>query len=541
MGPEDDLGRNPGLVYLFEGLARSRNSKERPLIVVSNSKIKSISELGPLLARLRADRASKIVQCHGVFDLLHVGHIRHFAEARKMGDVLVVTITPDCHVNKGPHRPAFNQGLRAESIAALECVDYVAVNEWPTAVEAIGIVRPDYYVKGPDYKDASKDVTQGILLEQRAVESVGGSLVHTDDLTFSSSQLLSRHFPSFAPEVQKYLREFGERHRPQEILGYLDSVRTLRVLVVGEAIIDEYQYCQAIGKSSKEPMLAVRRLDTEKFAGGILAVGNHTSSFCDQVGLVTLLGERDSQESFIREKLNPQIETTFITHSGAPTLVKRRFIENYFFTKMLEVYEMDDRELSGVDQERLCAALFEQLPKYDVTIVVDFGHGMLNREAIRIIEDRARFLAINVQSNAANLGYHAISKYGRADYVCCTEPELRLEARDRHSEIEAHMVQVCQRMGATQVTATRGRNGSLVYSARDGFVSAPALAGQVVDRVGAGDAVLSVTAMCVARQVPAEVTAFIGNAVGAQAVATVGNRTPLQRPALYKHIESLLK
>ena len=131
--------------------------------MLRNDKVKPIEELSELLDRLRSDK--KIVLCHGVFDLLHVGHIRHFEHAKKLGDILVVTLTADRYVNKGPHRPAFPEDLRAESLAALDCVDYVAINRWPLATEPIERLRPHVYVKGSDYRDQDDDRTGGIAIE----------------------------------------------------------------------------------------------------------------------------------------------------------------------------------------------------------------------------------------------------------------------------------------------------------------------------------------------------------------------------------------
>ena len=141
-----------------------------------------------------------------MFDLLHIGHLRHLKAARQFGDLLIVTITPDRFVNKGPGRPAFTEALRAEALAMLECVDMVAINHWPTAVEAIKLLKPDFYVKGSEYREAAKDVTGGIVHEQEAVESVGGRLVFTDDITFSSSSLLNRHFASHSEGTQRIPR-----------------------------------------------------------------------------------------------------------------------------------------------------------------------------------------------------------------------------------------------------------------------------------------------------------------------------------------------
>ena len=124
-------------------------------------KIININEVEKL-ANFLKKKKKKIVHCHGVFDLLHIGHIKYFEEAKSSGDILIVTITPDKYVNKGPHRPAFSETLRAEAIASLDCVDFVAINQWPTAIETIKTLNVDIYAKGPDYKDPNNDITGNI-------------------------------------------------------------------------------------------------------------------------------------------------------------------------------------------------------------------------------------------------------------------------------------------------------------------------------------------------------------------------------------------
>src|SRR5437016_3615877 len=157
-------------------MVRASRSPEGVMIgstrISSAVKIYDIETLSGVL-REQKNLGKRIVHCHGVFDLLHVGHIKHLEEARNMGDLLVVTLTPDRFVNKGPHRPAFPETLRVEAIAGLEAVDFVAINKWPTAVEAIRLIAPSVYVKGPDYKDAAKDITGGISHEEEAVRSCG--------------------------------------------------------------------------------------------------------------------------------------------------------------------------------------------------------------------------------------------------------------------------------------------------------------------------------------------------------------------------------
>jgi rfaE bifunctional protein kinase chain/domain/rfaE bifunctional protein nucleotidyltransferase chain/domain len=508
--------------------------------MIPAGKIKSLEEAVDHLAPLRK-AGRKIVHCHGVFDLLHIGHLRHLKTARKFGDLLVVTVTPDRFVNKGPGRPAFSETMRAEALAMLECVDIVAINRWPSAVEAIHLLKPDFYAKGSEYREAAKDVTGLIVCEQKAVESAGGRLVFTDDITFSSSSLINRHFPSHPKEISEYLAAFAMRHPSGEVIGYLQAAKDLKILLVGEAIIDEYIYCETMGKSGKEPILAARQLRTERFAGGALAAANHLVSFCDHVHLLTFLGTANSQEDFIRSSLNPKIETTFLRLQDEPAIVKRRFVENYPFQKIFEVYEITDKEGHEAGSRQLCAKLEELLPRCDLALALDFGHGVLDARAIQALTDRARFLAVNTQVNAHNRGFHTISKYPRADYFCISEDEIRHDCRSRQQDLRRITQQVAERLACKRAIITRGREGCLCYDREQGFFESPALASHVVDRVGAGDAVFAVTSLCVAQNAPMEVVGFTANIVGARAVGMVANQRSIDRIPLMKHIETILK
>ena len=156
------------------------------------NKILEIEELAIKVKELKA-AGKKIVHCHGCFDLMHPGHIKNFQASKKMGDVLIETITPDIYVDKGPGRPVFDQNLRLESIAALECVDYAAVNKWGTAEETLRLVRPDIYVKGQEFEKL-EDKTGKIQREAEVVKEVGAKLQFTHEVVFSSTKLLNKCF-----------------------------------------------------------------------------------------------------------------------------------------------------------------------------------------------------------------------------------------------------------------------------------------------------------------------------------------------------------
>ena len=512
----------------------------RESLVGTRSKVRSVEELAATLQRLRGE-GKTVVLCHGVFDLLHIGHIRHFEQAKTQGDVLVVTVTPDRFVNKGPNHPAFTEQLRVEAIAALDAVDYVAINKWPMAVEAIRWLRPDVYAKGSDYRDFSTDRTKGIQAEEEAVTCRGGRHFFTDDITFSSSSLLNRNLPALPPETNEYLRSFSDRHPTSEVMGRLDATSSLKTLVVGEAIIDEYHYCLSIGKSGKEPVLASRYLSDERFAGGILAVANHVASFADHVDLLTSLGARDSHEAFIRQSLDAKIQPHLLFRQDAPTIVKRRFVEAYPLQKLFEVYFMNGDDVDPHHDRGLCRKLEDLMPTCDVVIVNDYGHGLIGTEMVELLCDKAPFLAVNTQVNAANQGFNTVSKYPRADYIAVSETELRLNARSRSRDLRDIMTETSEQLDCARIIVTQGPRGSLCYGRAEGFFEVPAFTNRIVDRVGAGDAMFAVTALCLAQQAPMEIAGVIGNAVGAEAVMMVGNRRAIDRATLSRHITSLLK
>jgi rfaE bifunctional protein kinase chain/domain/rfaE bifunctional protein nucleotidyltransferase chain/domain len=506
---------------------------------VAQSKVIAPELLAAKLDALRAD-GKRIVQAHGVFDLLHVGHIRHLNEARTFGDVLVVSITEDVHVNKGPHRPAFTESLRAEALASLTAVDFVTISRAPSAVPMIELLRPHVYVKGPDYRDQDGDITGGIKREEDAVCRGGGVIQITEDVTFSSSTLINRFMPSFSDSVEAYLTQLRGSYSARDMTGFLDRLATMRVVVVGEAILDEYVYCDQLGKSAKDPVLAMRYGTAEMFAGGALAVANHLADFCASVELVTCLGSVEGQERFIRSNLKPNVRLNFIYKTDSPTIVKRRYVESILLSKMFEVYHINDTPLNAGDEAEFCSLLDARLKDADTVVVSDFGHGLLTPVSKELLDRSGKFLAVNTQINAANIRYHAISSYSRADYICINEAELRLDARDRVAPLSELVGTLAKKMRCDQILVTRGATGVEYFAHGDELVC-PSFAGKVVDRIGSGDAVLALSAACVSAGVPPAAVAFIANVVGAQNVQVVGNRVATGKVATYKFIEALLK
>ncbi len=501
-----------------------------------NPKLKSLNELAGILDQERA-ASREVVHCHGVFDLLHIGHIRYLQKAKQLGDLLVVTVTPDRFVNKGPHRPAFEEQLRADAIAAVECVDFVAINEWPTATETIELLKPNVYAKGAEFRDRK---TPELLREEAAINSAGGRIELVEEVTSSSSQLLNEYLSPFSDQVEHYLRTFRQSVPASSVTEPLSNLRSLKVLVVGEAIIDEYYSCATLGGSSKAPIVATRYESHDRYVGGALAVANHIAGLCDNVDLLGMLGEIDSHEEWIRGQLRPNVNPQFSLRADAPTIVKRQYRESYFGVPLFEMNTFSPQPLRGDEATELASLLEQRAGNYDLVVVADYGLGMLNAESTRALCQNSKYLAVTTHASAANVGYHTVSRYEQADYFSIAEHELRLECRSRSDEIPTMLQDVSDRLQAGIAAVTIGKQGCICYDGKD-LHEAPALATRVVDRTGAGDAFFAITALCAAADVPPSILAFLGNVAAAEAVASVGNSRFLEELPLGRHVESLLK
>lgn len=513
----------------------------KPMGASAADKIRPIGELGEIARRARSEGRT-VVLAHGTFDLMHFGHVRHLQAAREEGDLLIVTITADAFVNKGPGRPVFQQAIRAEMLASLECVDHVGINDALTAETVIAAVRPAVYVKGSDYASAADDVTGKIVDEQRAVESHGGRIVFTNEITFSSSTLINRHLDIYDPTLRAFLDQQRAGDGLAAMTALVERVRDMKVLVVGDTIVDEYRYVVPMGRSAKENMIATLYKDRELFAGGVVAAANHVAAFCREVEILTALGSADSHEDFLRDHLKPNVSMWAAAVAGAPTTCKSRFVDQSYLRKLFEVYVMDDTPLSGEPEERLIAAIREKAPQADLVIVTDFGHGLITPRVIRALTESARFLAVNAQSNSANVGYNLITKYPRADYICIDAPEARLAISDKWADID-HIISefLPARIDCDRMIITNGRHGCVTRGPQEPLVHIPAFTKTVIDTVGAGDAFFAVTAPMVAAGAPLSQAGFIGNVAGALKVGIVGHRKSVEKGSLLKYIQTLLK
>ena len=500
-----------------------------------------MQELGAIAAQARAD-GRKVVQCHGVFDVLHLGHVRHLEVGRRAGDVLIVTVTGDQYVNKGPGRPIFTEVLRAEMLGSLECVDYVGINQASTAEPALEVIQPSVYVKGGEYEDASQDITGKITAEQEMVERHGGTVLFTHDITFSSSSIINRHF-ALDPELRMFLEKMRDEGADKSIPALIERVKDYRVVLIGDAIIDEYQYVAPMGKSWKENMIATQYLRREEFAGGCFAAANHVASFCKSVDLITVVAPGDVNSETIRNSLLPNVRLHALPLGGRPTTRKTRFIDpGYGLRKLFEVYHMDDTPYDREFRAKVDATVRERIAQADVFIVTDFGHGLLARSTIDILINEARFLAVNAQSNSANHGYNPVTRYPRADFICIDAPEARLAVNEKFATPQLLLDELLPaRMQCDRAIITWGSQGCYARDQNGVVVHIPAFTRSAVDTVGAGDAFFAVSAPLAAAGGNMRDVAFVGNAAGAIKVGIVGHRSSVEKVPVLKYLSVLFK
>lgn len=507
-------------------------------------KIHDIDRLGSILRSKCQD--AKIVLCHGAFDLLHVGHLKHFKAARRHGDLLVVTVTASEYINKGPDRPVFDTELRVEMLAALEVVDYVAVVNASSAIPAIDAVQPDVYVKGGEYESPENDITGKIQLEVEAVERHGGCVIYTHEETYSSSNLLNRYFGAHNAEVRNYLETARSAHLDNDVAASLEKIEDLRIVVVGETIIDRYVYVHTLGKAAKENMIATLRRGEETFAGGAIAATGHLKSLCRNVELVTLVGEQPGGHEYddlIHESLGDDVGVTLIRRPDGPTVRKSRFVEPTYMRKLFEVYDMNDEPLPNTVREHFEGVLADKIADADVVIVCDFGHGLIQPSTVALLESHSRFLAINAQSNAGNIGFNLVTKYRAAHLVCIDALEARLATTDKHVSTNRLPGLLQSRLqNCDNVIVTSGKSGCyLTIDGSEEGLHIPSFGNGVVDTVGAGDAFFVVAAAFRAAGANIETAAFMGNVAGALKIGIVGHRRSLTKLELQRYVNTILK
>jgi cytidyltransferase-like protein len=467
-------------------------------------KIVPAAQLAAIRERLRE---KTIVLCHGAFDLVHMGHLIHFEEARSLGDVLVVTITADHCITK-KRSVSFTEEYRARQLAALEIVDHVAIIDEPSAITAIEGLHPDVYVKGAEYAHLMLDKTANIFREKDLVERYGGRLHFTRGETFSSTKL--SHFllaSSEASQDNPLLRNERVLFRDLSKLGFtLEQLKSfvagasgLRVCLIGETIIDEWVDVTVTNLSQKSRCVAGLETARSRQIGGAGGAALHLADFVKEVHCFT---------NGLTSSLPSNVTVTLVAEHE---LVKTRFVDR---DNGYRLFESKSPDLRDVRRDPL-----PDFDAYDLVLIADFGHGLLDAKAIngQIANRRRSYVGAMAQVNSSNYGYNLPTRYAGADYYSVNRTEAELCLRERNLPLPELVERMSGLLHARTLSVTDGESGAMVRKEHETF-ALPSLSVSVVDTIGCGDAYFTLSSLAACLDLPASFVALAGS-IGAAAVA----------------------
>ncbi len=339
---------------------------------------------------------------------------------------------------------------------------------------------------------------------------------------------------------QDIIRTVKEKYGISTIKAYLEKLKGLKVLVVGDTILDQYTFVDPKGRAIKDPILSVEFINEETYAGGILAIANHISDFVNSITVVTLLGDTNPYAELITSSLKKNVTLKAFTKENAPTIVKKRYIDAYRKNKLFKIEYINDRPISPGVTKEVSGYLEKELGKYDLVLVGDFGHGFINNAIRDVLQKKARFLSINVQTNSANMGYNYINHYTHVDFITMNESELRMPLMKRFEETKEVIRLFYEKFGYPYFLVTIGKKGSLLFH-NGKIVECPILITTVVDTVGAGDALFSVASLFAYIKADELLVSFMANAAGGIKSNYMGNKEYIEREKLLSFVSDILK
>jgi len=500
----------------------------------------SLQNLASFSKKLKL-KGYKIGLCHGVFDVIHSGHLSHFEEARKKCDYLFVTITEDKFVNKGPNRPVNNHYFRAKVIESLRQIDFVGINFSPDATTSIRHIKPDFYFKGKDYK-GKKDLTERLDREVKEIKKIKSKIIYTGSPLKSSTEIINKSFSYILDsKLTKFLENKNKKKLLLDSLANLKKIQNQKVLIIGDAIIDQYDTVKPLNKPLKEAILATKFLKTDIFLGGVFAAATNLSQFNNNVSICTVMGNDRDVKSKIGN-FSKKIKSKIFYENKKVTTRKRRFVDSGYNKKISEIYFMDDNILGSHNKKKIISYLKKETKKFDTVILIDYGHGFIDEDIYNILRKNSKFLSINCQTNSANLGFNLITKYPFSDFICIDEPELRLAASNNKEDIETIVSkEIRKKISCKNITITRGKKGSFSFLNSKTLNTPALISDKVIDTIGAGDVFLVVTSLLYSVKCDQLVTNIIGNIAGALKVDILGHSKSISKSNFYAILNHILK
>jgi len=506
----------------------------------TNNKILDLKSLKTIRNKFKK---KKIVLCHGVFDLLHVGHINYFKAARKFGDILIVSLTDDKFVNKGPGRPAFSISNRIKFLLEINCVDYVCVSSYDTAKKVILNLKHNFYCKGGEYTLKKIKFDKNLKTELTALKSTKGKFKTINQVSFSSSKFINDNaFQNLDLKSKKFIEETRKKHSSNQILDEVSKIKKKKILIIGETIIDNYITTDAIGKSGKEPVMVVKKKKKIKFLGGVGYIANLCSSFAKETKIISFLGEKKEEKNFVLRSLNKKIKHNFLLKKDSPTIIKTRYLDDYRKSKILVDYDLNDDIISKKEENNFLNILKNNIKNYDIIIVADYGHGIITKKIRKIITSYSKKLFLNTQINSFNRGYHTVYKYLKINSLIINESELRYELKDKNSKILDLAKKLRKKISVDTIIVTKGKWGSILINCKNwSSILCPAFSENNIDTVGAGDTFFALSALSIGSKIDKKIGLLISSLAASFSTNQIGNLSAFNYKILDKQLNHILK
>jgi rfaE bifunctional protein kinase chain/domain len=450
-------------------------------------KLKTVKELLDIIGP--HPRESKVILCHGVFDVVHPGHIRHLAYAKMKADILVVSITADRHIKKGIYRPHIPESLRALNLAAFEMVDYVIIDKEAMPLNNLALIQPDFFAKGFEYN--SNSLPPATQKEAEIVNEYGGQMIFTPgDVVYSSSKFLNLALPQVQIEKLLILMENNNvsfsslRHTLTELGGY-------HVHVTGDTIVDSYTRTSFIGGQTKTPTFSVLYQGQDNYIGGAGIVAQHLRAAGARVTLSTVLGD-DSLKDFVVEGLEDSgVELESVIDKTRPTVNKNAVIAGGY--RLLKIDTLDNRPVSENILEKLVESV--QGTSADAVVFSDFRHGLFNQMSVPRLTEAIPEKAFRVADSQVASRWGNITEFKGFDLITPNERESRFALADQDSTIGKLSSLLHQASDYKNLILKLGERGifcsSQATDIKDSYFSVNSFSTSIVDAVGAGDALLA--------------------------------------------------
>ena len=482
-------------------------------------KVLNISQLKKIIGNY--PRKKKVVLCHGVFDIVHPGHIRHLAYAKSQADLLIVSCTGDKFIEKGIYRPHIPQNMRSSNLAAFEMVDYVVIDDNKKPLKLLNKLKPDYFAKGFEY--TSKGLPSATLEEKNELDKYGGRLIFTPgDIVYSSTKFLSYNAPNLDFEKLDVLMK-SLKISFKDLIDIINKIRNINVHVIGDTIVDTYTKTNFIGGQTKTPTFSVLYDKEDSFVGGAAIVALHMRAAGAKVKFTTLISN-DKKGKFVKKELKKnKVQSNFFEEKNRPTTNKNTFISSSY--RLLKVDTLSNVPISEYTLSKIVNKIKKE--KSELIVFSDFRHGIFNPSSIQKLINAIPKKSFKVGDSQVASRWGNITEFKNFDLITPNEREARFSLADQDSTVGKLAGMLYDKTKFKNLILKLGKRGIFCVETKNKKripFSIGVFSDNILDTVGTGDALLAYSSLSLKVSNCLVKSSIIGSFAAACASEIEGNK-----------------